>query len=275
MIYKKPSNITYLGMCNYIDDVCSKKEVSQEEWTTIYVYLYLVLHMQARKYNFFATAEDYDNFSIITATKFYFRYESLFKKGKTIDKILGYIKDTIYFYKVQYQNEFFYQYANSKDVIEEDNLDSVFFERFFYDPDKEFKRIEVGVYIDEIPKTIRAFLNERIKIEDKKTFENIYNSCLLTMLYQLNIPNQYKKEYRGKELPEKVLTDIYLKSQNEVIVFHLPKILTDYVLILTKEIKKNLARDITDITKTYLSQSENSKNLILEDFEFTEETYEY
>ena len=248
MIYKKPQNLKYTDLCVYIDQnvpkIANPGEYPEIE-ATVYNYLWLLVKALAIKKCMFNKFEDYDGYAFYAATRLFLALRKNYLnqgkiiKGKQIKPIkscLNYTKALLYPMKIEYQRETF------KEIIEEEFV-SKKFDAFAY---QEQLKNEARNSFD-VSEQLRTYLcdalSQKNKILDdllKKSpfgkstseYKNLKISILLNSISIL----QTKKKL--------VVTD-----QQSIILWHLPKNMTNYVKVLVKEFFMALKLEIMDCCK--------------------------
>lgn len=245
MIYKKPANMKYTEMCQYIDanvpKLANPGEYPEVEGT-IYNYLWLLVKALAIKKCMFKKFEDYDGYAFYSATRLFLALrKNYINQGKTIKgklikpikSCLNYTKALLYPMKIEYQRETF------KEIIEEEFV-SKKFDAFAYET--QLKNEITNSY--EISSQLRMYLEDAIgtnsdildKLLQKSPFGSstveYKNLKISILLNSINILNTKKKL---------VVTD-----QQSIILWHLPKNMTNYVKVLVKEFFMALKLEIMD-----------------------------
>jgi hypothetical protein len=245
MIYKKPANLKYTEMCIYIDEnvpkIANPEEYPEIE-ATIYNYLWLLVKALAIKKCMFNKFEDYDGYAFYAATRLFLALRKNYLnqgkviKGKQIKPIkscLNYTKALLYPMKIEYQRETF------KEIIEEEFV-SKQFDAFAY---KEQLKSEARDS-EEISSKLRLYLQEAFSQQNKLLDELLRKSPfgpstpeyknlkISILLNSINILQTKKKL---------VVTD-----QQSVVLWHLPKNMTNYVKILVKEFFTAIKLEIMD-----------------------------
>lgn len=248
MLYKKPQNLRYTELCMYVDENVPKiaePGVYPEIEATVYNYLWLLVKALAIKKCMFKKFEDYDGYAFYAATRLFLALRKNYLnqgkiiKGKQIKPIkscLNYTKALLYPMKIEYQRETF------KEIIEEEFV-SKKFDAFAY---KEQLKNEVRDS-DEISSKLTLYLQEAFRQQNRlleellkkspfgpstSEYKNLKISILLNSINIL----QTKKKL--------VVTD-----QQSVILWHLPKNMTNYVKILVKEFFTAIKLEIMDCCK--------------------------
>ena len=245
MIYKKPANMKYTEMCQYIDanvpKLANPGEYPDVEGT-VYNYLWLLVKALAIKKCMFQKFEDYDGYAFYSATRLFLALrKNYINQGKTIKgklikpikSCLNYTKALLYPMKIEYQRETF------KEIIEEEFV-SKKFDAFAYET--QLKSEITNSY--EVSSQLRMYLTGAVgansdildKLLQKSPFSSstteYKNLKISILLNSINILNTKKKL---------VVTD-----QQSIILWHLPKNMTNYVKVLVKEFFMALKLEIME-----------------------------
>lgn len=269
MLFKKPNHLKYTDLCVYVDQNVSKI-VKPGEYpdveNTIYNYLWLLVKALAIKKCMFKNFEDYDMYSFYAATRLYnaLRKNQLNQgkviKGKLIRPIkscLNYTKALMYPMKIEYQRE------NFREVIEEEFV-STKFDALAY---KEQLKNQVRESA-EIAQTFKEFVQGAVANSGR----------LLEEVLQKSPFNSTTPEYKNLKISI-LLTSVYiLKNKKKlnaaaaqsVILWHLPKSMSNYTKILLKEFFMAIKREVIDCYQT-ANISESDLDAIL--VAATEELY--
>ena len=262
MLYKKPSNMKYTDMCVYIDQnvpkLANPGEYPEVEGT-IYNYLWLLVKALAIKKCMFKKFEDYDGYAFYAATRLFLALRKNYLnqgkviKGKQIKPIkscLNYTKALLYPMKIEYQRETF------KEIIEEEFV-SKKFDAFAYETqlknearDSSEMSAQLKMYLHDALSQKSTILYELLKKSpfsySSAEYKNLKISILLNGINILNTKNKL------------VVTD-----QQSIILWHLPKNMTNYVKVLVKEFFTAIKLEIMDCCKE-ACPTEDTLNAILQ-----------
>ena len=103
-----------------------------------------------------------------------------------------------------------------------------------------------------MPLYIKKVLKQTPYKNDDLMMKRLYISCQLTLLSDLTIPNRLKNkiERYNKSGDEGKLLNIYRGNDSEVLLWHLPEHMTNYVRILVTKIK-HIVTDEINQTRNY------------------------
>lgn len=247
MLFKKPSHLKYTELCQFIDANVPKivnPGENPELENTIYNYLWLLVKALAIKKCMFNDFQDYDGYAFYAANRLFFALrKNQLNQGKTIKgklirpikSCLNYTKALLYPMKIEYQRETF------KEIIEEEFVSNKFDSFAYKEQLKGTARENSGV-----TRQFKVYLTETLckngdildKILQKSPFkpgmseyQNLKRSILLSSIQILKT---------NKKL------DI---ANQSVILWHLPKSLSNYTKILLKEFFMALKLEIIDCYK--------------------------
>lgn len=245
MLFKKPSSMRYTELCMYIDENVPKIVTPGEHpeiENTIYNYLWLLVKALAIKKCMFKNFEDYDMYSFYAATRLYnaLRKNQLNQgkiiKGKLIRPIkscLNYTKALLYPMKIEYQRESF------REIIEEEFVSTKFDAIAYQEQLKNEARDSADVI-----QTFRQYLYDAVKQSDK----------LLDDILQKTPFNKASQEYRNLKISILLTSNYVLKSKKKlnsagaqsVILWHLPKSMSNYTKVLLKEFFMAIKKEVID-----------------------------
>lgn len=280
MTFKKPKNISYTEMAIWIDENAYLPDCDDSK---LFEYLYHLVEMLAYKRAFFKSTATYDEFSIITATRIYYRLRNkdqfvLLEDGTPkltqVKSILNYIKKTIYLLKVKYEQEAYSQVNPYTLEDQEKNAEiqaNILIDNY-KSSKKQLTQVEVDDYISSISKIIRDFLKKIPHKNNSDEFLNIYTSCLLSFLNLITLSNKNKKRFksflRAHVLNDNYINSLYKEEQaNYIILYHLDESMYDYINILVNEIKFIIINDILNMKNEYDNQNDLILDLIYKNIE--------
>ena len=245
MLYKKPTGMRYTEMCQYIDANVSKL-INPGEFpdieATVYNYLWLLVKALAIKKCMFNKFEDYDGYSFYAATRLFLALRKNYVnqgkiiKGKQIRPIkscLNYTKALLYPMKIEYQRETF------KEIIEEEFVSNKF-DAFAYEAHLKSRTRDSLEMTTQLKAYLHAALGKKNKILEKllekspfgpstSEYKNLKISILLNSINIIQTKNKL------------VVTD-----QQNIVLWHLPKNMTNYVKVLVKEFFMAIKLEIMD-----------------------------
>ena len=245
MIYKKPAGMRYTEMCQYIDaNVPKLAEAGKypDIESTVYNYLWLLVKALAIKKCMFQKFEDYDGYAFYAATRLFLALrKNYLNQGKTIKgkqikpikSCLNYTKALLYPMKIEYQRETF------REIIEEEFV-SKKFDAFAYKEQLKSAASDTEELRDKLNMHLQESLRQQSKLLDDlltkspfgKNTTEYKNLKISILLNSINILQTKKKL---------VVTD-----QQSIILWHLPKNMTNYVKILVKEFFTAIKLEIMD-----------------------------
>lgn len=253
--YKKPSGLTYTDMAIWIDQNAYKEDCDDN---LLFEYLYHLVKINAIKAKLFEKHTYYEDFSIEGATHYYFRLKNKRQfeydnkgnpKLKKITSIVNYMKKSLYFLKVDFQQKHFSQTITT--IEEQDNIDSLAytFSDYLSENVNQLNKAEFSCSLSDFCKSIRFYLKDIPHNTTSYEWDNIYISCLLTLLNMIVLPTKEVNRINNLKRIHKIedLEKLYNKqnSVNSVILFHLDKSMRDYIFILCKKIKTYYANDLS------------------------------
>ena len=247
MLWKKPNDLKYTDLCIFIDANVPKivnPGENPELENIIYNYLWLLVKALAIKKCMFNNFQDYDMYAFYAANRLFFALrKNQLNQGKTIKgklirpikSCLNYTKALLYPMKIEYQRESF------REVIEEEFVSKKFDAFAYKEQLKTQARGSSGVN-DKFKKILQEVLPQSGRLLDELLQKSPFNSNTL--------------EYQNLKISI-LLTSIQVfkvkkkldASAQSVILWHLPKSMSNYTKILLKEFFMALKLEIMDCYK--------------------------
>lgn len=279
MIFPKP-NLKYTEMAMYIDErVKVDKDLSEQELELIYIYLYHLIRMLAYKNKYFNKSEYYDEFSLVVASDVMNRLlfnpklneldENNEPKMTRIKSVLNYLKIILYGRKVNFEQQ---EYSQKISPQSKDNeLTELAFATQIHETKRNHIDSNIRLYMGELSRTIKHFINTNCEYKDKMLRKNIRISCYLSLLNIVTFTNQTLDEVRTKyKTPEakfNYLCSRYeMNRQDSIILYHLPEEYRNYITIMVRRICSLIDTDIKELSAgdNYISDN------VLADIAFAE-----
>ena len=247
MLWKKPSDMKYTEMCIFIDENVPKivnPGENPELENTIYNYLWLLVKALAIKKCMFNDFQDYDMYAFYAANRLFFALrknqtnQGKVIKGKLIRPIkscLNYTKALLYPMKIEYQRESF------KEVIEEEFVS---------------KKFDAFAYKEQLKNRVRD--SEQVANQYKEYLREVLssNSKILEEVLQKSPFNESTPEYHNLKISILLTSNQILKtkkrldaSPQSVILWHLPKSMSNYTKVLLKEFFMAIKLEIMECYK--------------------------
>ena len=257
MTFEKPRDVRYVDMCIYIDEHAYEENHNTE---LIYKYLYHIMYMLASKNNLFTKSKYYDPFAIYAATRLYLRIkhkdqyllnEDGTPKLKKVKSILNYAKNSLYYLKVDFEQEEYSQKLSREsyddtpfytDNAVKSSLDSLHIVDF------ETIMLDTG-------KTCKTFLKCIPYPEDSSEWMNIYVSVMLTFMNYVTLRTVNKERIQHLDSTGRLKDHNYNKMYEEErntdpVLFHLDPSMKDYIVVLTRQLMHVVAKDMAEILQT-------------------------
>ena len=265
MLWKKPHNLKYTDLCVFIDQNVPKivnPGENPELENTIYNYLWLLVKALAIKKCMFTDFQDYDMYAFYAANRLFFALrKNQLNQGKTIKgklirpikSCLNYTKALLYPMKIEYQRESF------KEVIEEEFVS---------------KKFDAFTYTEQLKDRVRD--NAGVTRQFREYLQEVFsqNGRLLDQVLQKSPFNSSTPEYRNLKISILLTSLQILKTKKKleavpqsIILWHLPKSMTNYAKVLLKEFFMELKREIMDCYRTSDLSEIDLKNVIASSLE--------
>lgn len=280
MISQKNERI--VDLCIWVDENAYKEDVDKEK---LYDSLYRIVSVLAIKHKLLPNWEDYQPFSLYAASRLYlrltnpkqFKVNKDGKKMKKIKSILNFIKKTMHPMIVDFQNQTFEQ--NFVPGLHGDTVETIRYRTIQKARDQfsSWLRVDFEYYLDKICTTIKEFLNKSPYVSNRLEYNNIYKSCLLTLLNQVTLSNE-NKDRLHKRMQKGFKTDDFINSiykeelKDSVILYHLNSSMYNYIATVVNVIRKLIVNDL----KMLIGDNEPTESVIKSIMSVqTEETVNY
>ena len=244
MLWKKPNDMRYTEMCIFIDQNVPKivnPGENPELENTIYNYLWLLVKALAIKKCMFTDFQDYDMYAFYAANRLFFALrKNQLNQGKTIKgklirpikSCLNYTKALLYPMKIEYQRE------NFKEIIEEEFVSKKFDAFSYKEQLKSAARVNSGVN-NQFRSHLQEVLSKNSLLLDKVLVKSPFKpgtaeyQCLKNSI----LFNTIQILKNNKKLDA---------TDQSVILYRLPKNMSNYAKILLKEFFMELKLEIMD-----------------------------
>ena len=261
MLWKKPANMKFTDLCIFIDqnvpNIVNPGENPELE-NTIYNYLWLLVKALAIKKRMFTDFKDYDMYAFYAANRLFFALrKNQINQGKTIKgkvirpikSCLNYTKALLYPMKIEYQRESF------KEII-----------------DAEFvsKKFDAFTYKEQLKNRARSQseVSQHFKELVQESF--IRSGTILDKILQKSPFNKATPEYQNLKISILLTSIQILKNKKKldavpqsIILWYLPKSMTNYTKILLKEFFTELKLEIMDCYKESDLNDTDLENILL------------
>ena len=252
--YNKPHDLKYTDMAIWIDENAYKEDCDEPK---MYEYLYHITKMLAYEGRFFKTFAEYEEFALYAATTIFMRYKDEKQhietsRMKPIVSVLNYAKRVV----LPLKFDFVAQYKPSQNSIDDESeTNNTPIRDIIMDSVDAFNVSNFNLYLDDIPNTIREFL-QHIPYTGVE-WVNIYTSCVLSFLNSVTLTNHdlanIESLQRTGHIKSETLEKLYKQTREDaVVLFHLPPSMYDYIKVLTNEIRHLICEDLSQVLHTYV-----------------------
>jgi hypothetical protein len=273
--YKKDSNITYTQMAMWVDANAYAEDCDVEK---MYIYIYHLAFMLAKKRGLFQQTEDFDKFALFTATRMLKRYRSSRQftynedgtpKSPKIKSVLNYLKKSLHLCKIDFQESELFV-ANSDRVIYVPSRD---LGEYMVDNTNIFDTINFCYSLDGVASVVKSYLENIPYKKGSSEWYNIYMSCLLTLINSMTLPSSEKDKLTSlRNADAQSIERAYTKIRYDApILFHLPPNMTNYIRVLVNEIRHCLAEALSYHNDSYISADDTLKGIIIASLDLEEE----
>lgn len=241
MLFEK-SDLRPVDMAIWVDTHAYDKDVDEQK---MFEYISHLVEMVARKGRYFNSDRDYDDFTSFATIQIFKRYRNKrqFKENPTVERVksvLNLIKKTLRFYKIDYQNEEFYQ----KELLDNDKKQII--HPISYNQDN--LSIDFCMYIKEIDIAIDKLLSIVPTSRNTLESQNIKISVLLSFLNQITFTKS--QQVMMSKCSEEQIRQKFEESSN-LILFHLDETYIPQVKVYVKLLQRYLATEITELIASF------------------------
>lgn len=255
--FERPDDIRIVDMCIFVDNnfPIFVQRPTQELEDKLVKYLYWIIDSLAKKYKYFPRYSDYDDFALFAASEaFLVIRNKLVKQGQVvrgrevvpIKSCLNYIKNVLYAWKVQYQQNN-YGFITYGDMIEDT-------EQLQQNMRDEIKQQYLPNYADSIkdvlsrlPKLVYYHLRKNTPYKnDEKMIKRIYISCMLTLVENITLRSGVSERLSSEESKseKQKLFNAYSKNTQNIILWHLPSHMENYIRLQVYKIKRIISNEL-------------------------------
>lgn len=246
-VFTRPKGVTYTAMCIWVDNNIHKPDCDLDK---AYMYIWLICNMLVCKKKYFGDRwQDYNDFSSYLANDVFFRLRS--ERLVAVKSVLNYVKSIMNFRKMQYCNEMFSEVIDTNKP-QYDYFNNDLFNEVTKNKLELYNHVELEIRIRDIlvdtPNIILANIAESYK-SNKRVYENLYISCLLTIINRMTLPNHNERILGKKVKSNTSFNDVDYITNNtdrELIIWHLPKELNDVVSIIVNRTYSTLINEIKE-----------------------------
>lgn len=278
MFYNKPDDVTYTQMAIYIDEHVYTDAPSEELDNLIFEYLFHLSLMLAHKGSIFTKSCYYEDFAFYLAKRVFLRLRNpkqfqLKPDGtprmKKVKSCLNYLKKVLYPSKVDFEQETYCQAVIETEVYEISEVE-VSLGNKMYESIDHLNAVEFESCLQDVPKTIRSYLQKIPYRSDPVMWSSIYISCLLTFLSTVTLSTAAKTRIASLKNDTAITIDLinslYEKERyEEPILFHLEPEMADYIRVLVNTMRHLIAKDLSLDLHAYVPSQATARDLMLSD----------
>lgn len=222
----------YIDIARWIDDHAYDKDVDEN---LLFENLYHLAYMLAKKREFFVNYSWYDEFALYFAGEMFRRYRRNTKDEK-IFAVLFYMRKTVALKK----NTFL---ASKKELVSSDSREfpvapfrlEQYANSYTYIGDQ----LDFAYSIAGVERTVYNYLRKIPRKKNSAEWDNIYISCLLTLLKSISPTITDSMTEHGIDVQFRKCRDV------EPVLYHLDKKMSNYIKVLVTEIRHCMALEIS------------------------------
>lgn len=246
-LFEKPSNVRYVDMAIWIDENFYEDNC---DYNKAYTYMYFLAYMLASKQKYFTTKSDYEEFASMLAYSTYQRMIN--KKRSKIKSVLNYMKSVLYFRKCAFDVQKHQKIIDPKYNDDWDSINYIEQSKQSYERSSSGDRLFEGVSqtLEDVPNIIRKNI-PRVFKSNKNEYENIYISCLLSMINKITLPSAYEDKLNSKLESSPTFDEVkYYKKylDDNIILWHLPDSMEVVVMTVINKVNNYIVNEINDLS---------------------------
>ena len=245
-LFKKPKDMRWVDLAMWIDDNFYKQDC---DYNTAYEYMYLLASMLAAKRHYFSVQEDYEEFAASLAYDTYKRMSD--ETRPKIKSVLNYMKSIMSFRRAAFNIQKRQKIIDPQFDTEWDSVNYVEMYKEAYEAsNRDILFDGVTSVLKLIPQTIRKNIPKVYKL-DLCEYENIYISCMLSMLNKITLPQMYESKLntRLETTPSFDEVKYYKKYlDDEIILWHLDSSKKDIIRIILNKVNNWITNEIKSLS---------------------------
>ena len=258
--FVRPKDIKIVDMCIYVDENFAKfvKNPTQAEEDKLTKYIYWIIDSIAKKQHIFGkNYQYYDEFALfLTSEVFCIMRKKIQHAGEVsrgrevvpIKSILNFVKAVIYPYKVQFQQQMYSCIIMPEMVSDPEQLTENFREEVRQQYLKDLQE-DLNLFMEELPNKIwQQFKKISPYRNDPAMMKKIYMSVVLTLIENVTLRTKVEKKVDSRLYKNDVkrLLNMYSKNSTNVVLWHLPEHMENYIRFLTYKVKRILSDFISE-----------------------------
>lgn len=258
--FERPKNLKIVDMCIYVDTNFEAfvKHPTQLEEDKLTKYIYWIVDSIAKKQHLFGkNYQYYDEFALfLTSEVFCIMRKKIQHKGEIsrgrevipIKSVLNFIKAVMYPYKVQFEQSM-YSCVIWPDMVSDpdqlaENMREEVRQQYLNDLQEDLE-----LFMEELPNRIwQQFTKICPYRRDPAMMKKIYMSVVLTLIENITLRTKVEEKSQSRLYKNDVkrLLNMYSKNTTNVILWHLPEHMENYIRFLTYKVKKIISNVISE-----------------------------
>lgn len=269
LTYMKPKELKYTDLAIWIDNNVYSGTFDVE---TCYKYLYLLCAMLTAHLGFFRCEKDLDEFSLFVASGLYNRLTNKKQfetkpdgtpKMEKITSILNYMKNVLPRYK--YDFDIVINGMPTDKNVEVITTPTFAFDAYVGENTYIYETLDPSFSFQGLSGIVKRHLKKIPYKKHSAEWENIYISCLLTLLNTVTLDQQQQQKLKTTVRNRRFLLDNLYKDlrHQDPILYHLPDSYKNYILTLVNELRDVIAAEVSWSGDTHINCESSVENLLL------------
>lgn len=255
MTFKRPTNITYTQMAQWVDAHANTLDCDEN---TLCQYLYHLVYIKAQQACLCKDPEQFDDFCVYCLSKLINRLRCN-DKTQPVKSISNYIKTILSPWYADYIREFGSGVAD----IELADFDICDFSDYLVDEASEYDQNAYDFDCFRVSDVVSKHLKRIPRHKHSAEWSNIYVSCLLTLHDRVKAAVILSNNNVTKDNPQLLNAVIRRLKTKPPVLFHLEESYAAYVSVLVNEIVHAIAAELTSTMLSKVTVSECLRNLVI------------
>lgn len=253
MIFKKPTNITYTQMAQWVDAHCYEINCDED---LLCQYLFHLINLRAQQRSYFNDIDTQEDFSLYCTTRLFSRYRRE-SKGDPIKSCVNYIRTVSDHWRADYIKDF----CTGSGEAEIANFDVFDFGDYLIDVSSQQDFNSYNFSCITVSDVLMKHMQKLpIKKHDSE-WSNICVSCLLTLKNRINEACKIAANQKIKD-PIKINSLIRSLKLSDPILYRLDDVYSNYILTIVNELTHALSVEISHSIASKVSPSACLRNMV-------------
>lgn len=253
MTFKKPKDITYTQMAQWVDENSHRVDCDEEK---LVEYLFHLVYIKAQQASLFREFEQCDDFAIYCISKLMTRLRNL--DEPPVKSIVNYIKTIL----TPWHSEYVRYYCSGCPDFDMCDFDLCDFSDYLVDASSENDYNAYNLGCLKITHVIRQHLKRIPRKLNSSEWSNIYTSCLLTLQDRIKAAVLLSQNNMAKQDPQLFNRIVRELKTKPPILYHIDESKSTYIAVLVNELIHAIAAELSFTIASKVSVSACLKSLV-------------